>query len=167
MLLVVVRHEFGFVSSHVNIDRTLAFASLAAQTEVEGFLNVLVLPPGFQFFALQHLKEKMSASTRGVLLFQGHHVARTHHAFILPSALANSDATHRAVPKVTFIFRKLEMSFRFPGLEVRSEAQILVNEKWIDDFTRIHLVLRIPDGLELAKCLYQLGTEHFRQHFGF
>src|SRR5215469_5492166 len=67
---------------------------------------------------------------------------------------------------MTFVFRKFEMRLRFPRFEIRPQAEIFVDGKGINDLAGIHLVPRIPDGLEFAKCLDQFGTEHFRQHFG-
>src|SRR6185437_5469949 len=166
VLLIVMRHEFRFVRRNVNIYRTLALASLATQAEIERFLHALVLPPGFQFFALKHLKQHVRTTARRVLFFQRDHVTGTHHAFFFTSAFAYTDAAHGRMPEAAFILGKLEMSLRLPRGKVGAEAQVLVDGEWIDDFIRIHLVLRIPDRLELLECLHEFRPEHFGQHLG-
>src|SRR5437588_5932938 len=109
----------------------------------------------------------MGAAARGVLLLERDHVAGTHHAFFFAAALSYADAAHGGVPEIAFVFRKLEMRLRLPGVEVRPEAQVLVDRKGIDDLVGIHPILWIPDGLELSERLNQLRAEHFGQHLSF
>src|SRR3954454_22984099 len=65
---------------------------------------------------------------------------------------------------MSFVFRKLEVCLGFPWMEISTESQVLVDRKWIDDLVRIHLVLRIPDGLEFLERLNEFRTEHLGQH---
>src|SRR5438477_9163171 len=59
------------------------------------------------------------------------------------------------------ILRPLEVSFRFPRPIVGSKARVLVYAICIHNLTGIHFPLRVPDRLELAKCLDQFLAKHF------
>ena len=60
----------------------------------------------------------------------------------------------------------LKFGLRLPGPVVRAEAQVLVGPVGIDHLARVHLPLRVPDGLELAERLHQLLAVHLRQEEG-
>src|SRR5205823_15048388 len=47
--------------------------------------------------------------------------------------------------------------------ERRPQAEILIERVGVDDLSRIHLPVRIPDRLELAERLNDLRAEHPRQ----
>src|SRR5438270_3889809 len=47
MFFIIVRHEFGLISRHVHVNWAFAFASFAAQTQIEGFFYSFVLPAFF------------------------------------------------------------------------------------------------------------------------
>ena len=75
---MVVRQEFRFVRSNVDIDRALALAALAGKAEVEGLAHGLVAPAVLHEFALQHLEQQMRSPPRTVHLLARDLVARAH-----------------------------------------------------------------------------------------
>src|SRR5690242_12544082 len=100
-----------------------------------------------------------------MLLLECDHVARAHHSLFLAAALPYANTAHTGMPEATFVFRKFEVSLGLPRAKIGTETKVFVNRKGIDDFVGVHLVVRIPDSLELAECLYQFGSEHFWKHF--
>ena len=81
--LVVVGEELGLVGGHVDGDGALALAGLAGEAEVEGLLDLLVLPLVGEDFALHQLPEQVGAAAGGVELFAGGHEAGTHGSGVL------------------------------------------------------------------------------------
>src|SRR5215469_5473525 len=113
----------------------------------------------------------MGPTTRGVHLFARNHVTRAHcvlRAFaIFASTLSNSHAAQSRMCKAAIVVGKLEISWRVPWVVVRTETQVLINVIRIDDFSRVHHPIGIPDGFEFAKSLDQLRPEHLVEEFGF
>src|SRR6185369_2203652 len=111
---------------HVNVDGTFALACLAGKTKVERVFYVLVFPAAFQRIATQHFKEQARASTRGVLLFPGDHVAGAHGATIVFAALAHTDAAQGGFGKMSVVFREGKICFDRSGTVAGAEAEIFI-----------------------------------------
>ena len=105
----------------------------------------------------------MRAAARGVLLLLRGHVAGTHRAAVHPPAFADADAAQNRAIDASFVFRKLEMRRRQPGMKISAQAEVLGGVVGSDDLAGIHLPIGIPDGLELAECLHELLAEHLRK----
>src|SRR5690606_4940005 len=48
-------------------------------------------------------------------------------------------------------------------LVVRAESKVRVQGPRVHDLARVHLPVRVPDRLELAEGLDQIGSEHLRE----
>src|SRR5205807_9806915 len=70
-----------------------------------------------------------------------------------------------AAMSVCLIFRKLKMSFRFPGMIVSTQPKIFIKPIRLHDFAGIHLPRRIPESFEFAKSLHQFRPKHFGKKF--
>ena len=57
------------------------------------------------------------------------------------------------------------MRFGLPRIVARAQAKIFVQPIRIDQLARIHLPIGIPERLELAESLHELGSKHLRQEF--
>src|SRR5438876_3776149 len=115
--------------------------------------------------ALQHFEEHVCASTRRMFFLKGHHVARTHCASVRPAAPSNTDAAQGSGGKTSFIVRKLEMRLDLGWVVLGPDAQVFVQAIRMHNFARIHLVVGVPDGLELAEGLYKFGAVHLGEQF--
>src|ERR1041385_909619 len=166
----VMGEKLSFVGGDVDVDRTISLAALAGEAKIQRFLYVLVTPAIADDVAVQHFPEMMSASARGMALFMRDHEAGAHGVIVRPAgifaaALAHADATQGCMGKTAFIIGILEVRRRLPRIVIGAQPQVLVDVIRIDDLARIHLPLRVPDGLELAESLDQLSAEHFVEKF--
>ena len=159
--LVIVGQKLGFIRSDVHVGRAFRFAGLAGETQVERLLNVLVLPCVMHDLALQDFEEHVRAAAGAVFFLERHHVAGTHRAGIMLAAFSQPDASNRRLGEGTAVVRKLKISFGVERFVVRSQAQVLGGQVGVDHLVRVHLIVRVPDGLEFNKGLDQLGAEHF------
>src|SRR5262249_4926098 len=112
--LVVVRQELGLVRRDVDVDRAVALASLASETEGEGALHALVFPSvQDRTVAAQHLPEQVRAPTSRMLLLVGHHVTRAHHVVLalraLSAATPDAHAAQRCACEAATIVREAEV----------------------------------------------------------
>ena len=57
------------------------------------------------------------------------------------------------------------MRLRLPRMVIGAQTQVLVDAIRINDLSRIHLPIRIPDRLELAESLDQFVAKHFVEKF--
>ena len=89
---VVVCEEFVFQFRHVDVRRTLGFASFALEAKIERIVKILSGEVVCRQFARKDLAHEVRASTRGVLVLQRDHVRRAHRAFILLPANAGAIA---------------------------------------------------------------------------
>ena len=105
----------------------------------------------------------MRAAACAVLFFERGHVARTHRAGVLLAAFAHADAAKRRPRERSAIVDELEMGRGLERPVVGPQPEILRREVRIDDLVRVHLVARIPHGLEFTERGHQFGTEHLRQ----
>ena len=108
----------------------------------------------------------MRPAAGGVLFFQGDAVTGAHGFALDPPAFAYAHTTHGGMREIAMIFRKLKVSFRTPGLVISAQAQIFIDAIGLNHLVRVHLVLQIPDGLELAEGLHQLRAKHLGQQLG-
>src|SRR5690242_13684243 len=100
-----------------------------------------------------------------MLFFTGYHIAGAHGTAIHATALPYSDTAQGSSGETAFVIGKCEVRFRLSRIVGGTEAQVFVQAIRINNLARIHVAMRIPDGLELAKCLYKFGTIHFGQQF--
>src|SRR5947207_11447312 len=77
-------------------------------------------------------------------------------------AFSHSNTTLGGAAKAAVILGKLKVGLRLPRTVVRSQPQIFIQPVRLNQLARIHLPIGIPDRLELAKSLHQLGPKHFR-----
>ena len=164
----MLRQKLRFVGGHVHLHRALGFAGLATQAEVEGFVDGLALEAFVAQCAGEHLPEQVGAAAGGVLLLAGGAVAGTHDAALGVAASADADAALGGALEGAVVCGegevRLERCERGPGSVVRAvgaEAKILdgiVDAHRIDELAGIHAVVGIPERLELAEGLHQLGA---------
>src|SRR5690242_8490535 len=166
----IVGQEFSFISCDIYVNRAVSFASFAGETQIEGFLDALIAPAVFDDVAMQHFPEQVSAAAGGVPFLASDHVTGAHGvllAFTAPAtAFAYSYATEGSLSKAAVVLRKIEMRLRFWCSVAGPEPEIFVNAIWIHDLPRVHFPIRVPDGLELAKCFHQLGPKHLVKKLG-
>src|ERR1051326_1760674 len=67
--------------------------------------------------------------------------------------------------EAAFVVGVFEMCLRLPRMIIGAQPQVLIDAVWIDDLSRIHLPVRVPDGFEFAESPDQLRPEHFVQKF--
>src|SRR6266849_188265 len=161
IFFVVVREELCLISRDIDVRRAFGFACFTRQTQVERFLDVLIVPAVAQHFALQQLKQHVRAPSRAVFLLSRGHVARAHGAAIIFPACSEPDAAQRCFSQRAVVLRKLKMSLRPLRTVIRAEAQIFCWKIWIDYFVRVELVFGISHALEFSERLHQLRTKHF------
>src|SRR5688500_10812953 len=98
-----------------------------------------------------------------MFLFASGHEAWAHGAVIEPAAFTHADASRRRAGEASLIVWKAKVGGRLPGVVPTSQTKILVRVVWVDDLSRIHLSIRVPDGLEFTERRDQLGSKHLRQ----
>ena len=79
---------------------------------------------------------------------------RTHYSAFIVTALADSHASQRGVREAAMVFGKLEVGLRLPRFVLGAQSQIFIQLIRLDYLAGIHLPIRIPGGLELAKGLH-------------
>src|SRR5512146_943156 len=83
-------------------------------------------------------------------------IARAHRADVFAPAFANTDAAQRGAREATLIVTgKLEVSLQLRRPIIDAKTQVFVRPIRIDNFSGIHLPIRIPDRLELVEGAYQ------------
>src|SRR4051812_1724179 len=87
----MVGAEFGLIGGHVDIDRTIALASLAAEAKIERFLDGFAAPAILDRVATQHLEQQACAAAGAMLLLQGRHIAGAHPPVFAVGAAARAD----------------------------------------------------------------------------
>ena len=92
-----MREKLRFVSGHINVNRTIAFAAFACQAKIQGFLNIVIAPAIRDDIAVQHLPKVVRAAASRVPLLVGDHETGAHGVVfwpftILSAAFANPDA---------------------------------------------------------------------------
>src|SRR6516165_10618799 len=99
----------------------------------------------------------MSAAARGMPFFMRHHKAGAHRVVawsaILTAAFSDAHTAQGGVREAPTILGKFEMRFGLPRRVAGAQAQVIIHAIRIDDLARVHLPLRVPDGLELAERL--------------
>src|SRR4029077_16665107 len=160
LMLLVMRQEFCLVSRDIDVGGAFGLASLAGETQIQRFLDVLVLPAVTQYFALQQLKQHMRAASRAVLFFTRGHVARAHGAAIIFSTGSDPDASQCGFRERTVIFGELKMRLGLAWMVVRAKAQVFCRQIRIHHLMRVELVFGIPGALEFPECLHKLRTKH-------
>ena len=109
---VVVGEELGLVRGDVDIDRAVAFASLARHAEIERVLHRFIAPGRRNVFAGEHLEEQTRAAPRGMLFLARGHEARAHRACFHAPALADAHAAQDSSIDAPFVFRKMKVRLR-------------------------------------------------------
>src|ERR1700694_1903062 len=105
----------------------------------------------------------MGATARRVLFVARNSEARTHDSAFVAAALADPDAAQRSSGQTAVVVGKFKMSLGLPGIITGTEAKIFIETIRLDELTRIHLPIGIPERLELAKGLHNFRPKHFRQ----
>ena len=173
--LVALRQKLGFIGSHVHLDRTLGFACFATEAEVEGLVDGLALETFVAQGSGEHLPQQVGAAARGVLLLACGAIAGAHDAALRVAAGAYANAALGGALEGAIV--PFEDEVRFPGSPVRASrgtrvhgmTQILrgvVDAHGIGELAGIHAVVGVPERLELAEGLDELGAEHFGQESG-
>ena len=101
-----------------------------------------------------------------VHLLLGHHVARAHGAVLFLAALADADATLGRVGEAPLVVGELEVRLDLRRVVGGPEPEVLARQVRVDHLVRVHLVVGVPDRLELAEGPDQLGPEHLGQERG-
>ena len=161
--LVVVRQELGLVRSHVHVHGAFAFAAFAREAQVERLFHMFVAPAAGERIALQHLEQHPCAAACRVLLLARDTIAGAHRAALLSPALADADTPRRREREAAAIVGILKVRRERRRPVRRAEPEILIDPVRTHDLAGIHLSVRIPDGLELAERLDELGPEHLRE----
>ena len=151
LVFIIMGQKFRLVRGHIHVGRAFRLARLARQAQVQRFLDVLVLPAVAHDFALQHFKEHVRAPARAVLFLERDHVARAHRTAVVFAALAETDASQRGFGKRPVVIRKLKICFGIVRFVIRSQPQILGGQIGVDHLVRIHLIVRVPRGLEFSQ----------------
>ena len=165
----VMGQKFGLPRRHIHVDRTFGFAGFAGETQIERLFHFLVAPAAGKDIALQHLPQQVRAAPGGVFLLERDHVAGAHRSVVLLAAGAHADTAQRGFAEGTVVCGELEPGFGLLRLVARAQTKVvhrLIDGDRIDELSRIHAVLRIPQGLELAECLHQIGAKHLGQQGG-
>src|SRR5207248_1114203 len=102
-------------------------------------------------------------AARRVLLFARDHVARTHDAALRVAAVADADAPGRRMRERAAVARICEVRLDVGGPVVDAELEIRRDRVRLDDLAGVHLPVRVPNRLELAKRADDLVAEHPRQ----
>src|SRR5579884_2932400 len=98
--------KLSLVAGHVDPDRALCLAGFAGKTQVERLPDCLTSPAVSDVVAAQHLEEQSCPAAGAVLLLVGGHVARTHDASLMATALAHTHTAKGGIAKLLASFRK-------------------------------------------------------------
>ena len=79
----------------------------------------------------------MCTAARGVHLFAGNHVTRTHSAVLFLAAFTDADAAPHGERETVFVVWITKVRARIRVVVLRPEAQILVQAIGVDDLPRI------------------------------
>src|SRR5690242_2949472 len=120
--LIVMRKKLGLVRGHVDLDRTLAFATLTRQTQVERFLDRFAFPSVFDRLSADHFAEQTRTPARRMLLLHRHHVTRAHRSAMMAPAHTRADATLGRFGKTVLVVGILEISFDCRRIPTRAES---------------------------------------------
>ncbi len=143
--LVVLVQELRLVRRHVDVDRALALARLARQTQVERLADLFRTPGVRQGLAAQHLAQHPGAAPGGVHLVTGGLERRAHRAGGVAAA-ADADAVGG------------EREQR-QGVPVVAGPGPHGGVQWggVDQDARVEQPLRVPDVLELPEGADEFG----------
>src|SRR6202171_2812875 len=108
----------------------------------------------------------MGATAGGVLFVARNAEARTHDSAFVAAALADSDAAHGSSGQAAVVVGEFEMRLRLPGIIAGAAAKIFVQAIRLDELTRIHLPIGIPERLKLAEGLHNFRPKHFGKKLG-
>ena len=154
--LVVAGEELGLVGGHVDVDRAVPLAALARQAQLQRLVDLLAAEAVFDRLALEHLEQDPRAPPRGVLLVEGHHVARAHRAALDVAALAGADASGGGVGEAPAVLRVGEVRVRLGRVVFHPQLEVGHDPVGLDDLPRVHLPVGVPDRLELPERLHEL-----------
>src|SRR6185312_14619285 len=123
--------KLGLVGRHVGIDRAVAFATLAAEAEVERFLNRLAAPEVIDRPAVQHLEQQPGTTACGVSFFTRCLVAWAHNALarVVPAAGPDADAARDGLREAA-VFTVIENTADFGRLVKRPHPQVRRDREW-------------------------------------
>ena len=165
--LVALREELGFIGGHVDLDGALGFAGLATEAEVERFVDGFTLKALFAQRAGEHLPEQAGAAAGGVLLQAGGAVTGTHDAAGGVAAGADTDAAVGGMGEGAVVFGEHEVCFERGllrcGGDVAEVFDGVVDADSVNELAGIHVVVRVPEDLELAEGVHQFRPEHLWQ----
>ena len=121
--------------------------------------------------AAQHLPQQVGSPSRRMFFFARHHVARAHDVVRRfpvardAPAFPDADTPQGSAGKAAAIVGVLEIGVRLCGVIGRAESKVRGDRVGVDQLSWIHPRERIPDPLEVAKRIDELGTEHDLQQF--
>ena len=164
-VLVVVGEELRLVGRHIHVDRAFRLAGLAGKTEVEGLLHVGVVPTAVERIPFQQLEQQVGAATGGVHLLARRLEARAHRPGEAP-ALADPEAARRRPGEAAPVLLEAEVRVQRGRVVVGSVTEVLVRGVGVDHLARVHLPIGIPEALERAHRLHEVGPEHLDQVVG-
>lgn len=127
-------------------------------------MHILVTPAIGQNVFVHHFEQKMGASSRRMHFLACSHEAWAHHAAVHPTAFADPYAPQGGSRKLAVVLLKSEMRVGKFWMETSTEAKIVVRRIRINDLTRVHLPVWIPDRFELPEGLHQFHAEHLGKH---
>src|SRR5690348_11747139 len=108
------------------MDRAIALAALAGETEIERLLDGVTLPALLNRAAVQHLEQQARAPARRVALLARRHVTRAHDALLAVDApaRADADAAPRRLGEAAVILEIGEVVVDLGRLIERPDAEI-------------------------------------------
>ena len=163
---VEVGEELSFVGGDVDGDGAVAFAALAGEAEVEGFLDLFVAPGVGDRVAAEHFKEQPGAAAGGVFFFAGRVKAGAHGAAFELAALAYAETAFRGGGHAPVVVGELKDGGQGERLVVGAGAEAGVEGVGTDNLARVHAVRGVPDAFEFGEGFDQLGAEHDGEEFG-
>src|SRR3989442_5374747 len=115
--------------------------------------------------AFQHFKKQACAATRRVLLFARDHEAGAHGASLDAATRTNADTTQGSTGKTALVVRESEMRFELRRVVRSTKAKAFIHAIGTHYLTRVHLAIRVPDGLKFLESCDQLWSKHLWQEF--
>src|SRR6266567_7501910 len=110
--------------------------------------------------AFQHFKKQAGTSARRVLLFTRDHEAGAHGTTLDAAARTNADTAQGSTGETALVVREPEMRFELRWVVRGTEAQVFIHAIGVHYLTRVHLAIRIPDGLKFLEGCDQFWSEH-------